>query len=467
MRISEIFDLNAGQFELDFVNIDIEKDTPLFLDPHFLGVRSDQWSVAASRTLRSFFQKFIDLVQAGNVDLARSLFNHFHEPNETCLGVSSGRPNGRAIGEIDGQKLFDSIIQSRAIRTGLVSDIEDFRIFVHGIGRDKVSDMTTNIIRKHLVDYTISQCRLWGIPLRANVPAGMYWDPVSRSWANQYSEMLVIDGRRVLLTPKAVVSYSKVYSHEKYHNDFVLSYLQREHVRQGSIFVQFRKNGSPYVTKQDLKDNVAPLNKDFLDWVRITSASLTNEEIEEYYSDISQSDIAAYLINRIQNTDSGSDHATDYHRLAVGVLEFLFYPKLCSPVVEQEINQGRKRIDIVFENAARSGILNGLHAIHNIPCPYIFVECKNYSKDVRNPEIDQLTGRFSVNTGKVWFLLCRNIDDFNLFCNRCRDSYEAGRGLILPIVDDDLIGLLRRIGQGLPNSVEDFLSQRVRKIQLR
>ena len=83
MRISLVGDLNAGQFELDFVNIDIEKDTPLFLDPHFLGVRSDQWSVAASRTLRSFFQKFIDLVQAGNVDLARSLFNHFHEPNKT------------------------------------------------------------------------------------------------------------------------------------------------------------------------------------------------------------------------------------------------------------------------------------------------------------------------------------------------------------------------------------------------
>lgn len=147
MKISEIFSLAANQYELDFVDIDIEVDTPLFLDPFFLGTRKDKWSTDSYRTLRSFFQALVNHIKSHDSDAARGLLDYLHEPNETCLGLSVAKPQGNAIGSIDGDKLFQSIVNSKAVQSGIVEDIQDFRLFIDGIDKDKISDLTTNIIK--------------------------------------------------------------------------------------------------------------------------------------------------------------------------------------------------------------------------------------------------------------------------------------------------------------------------------
>ena len=144
------------------------------------------------------------------------------------------------------------------------------------------------------------------------------------------------------------------------------------------------------------------------------------------------------LIEQLRKINPGRPDASKYHRLITGILELIFYPDLICPCVEREINTGRKRIDINFDNAAINGFFYDLHTIRKIPCPYIITECKNYSEDPANPELDQLIGRFAVNTrGKFGMLLCRNINDINLFLNRCKDTLRDGHGLIIPLTNSD------------------------------
>lgn len=474
MKISQIYNLNKSQAELDFVDIDTNEDLPLFLDPFFLGKKQDNWSIDATLTLRSFFQRIIDLIRNGNQNDAKELFDHLHEPNSTCLGMSIGNPRGRGVGNQDTDKIYDSLLRSRAIQTGLIQDIEDNILFVDNFGKDKLSDMTTNIITSHLISYTQNQCKLHNIPLIPGISSDYFWNRQTDEWDFEHTEMLVVNGRKILLVPKGIVSFCKGYTPDKYYNHFVLEYLQNENLRLQTALVQRKNNGAYFVTKKSIKE-INPQSKDFLRRFTLQHPevleqfkdetdinSLTNIDIVDI--DIRQ--ITLDLIVRLQSIPSGNDSASDFHNIIIGILELVFYPHLINPIKEREIHEGRKRIDITFDNAAKNGILYRLSENYRIPCPFIFIECKNYSRDIVNPELDQIGGRFSVNRGQVGFIICRQIDDFQLFINRCRDTYRDGRGLIIPLVDNDIIQLLHNYDNWNTAFTEKFLTDRIREITI-
>src|ERR1700682_6202983 len=124
MRISRRFRLGVSQYELDFVDIDTARDLRVFIDPHFLGLRADRWSLDAAGSIQNFFQRFLDLLRAGRRIDARELFSRLGEPNETCLGLSRRRPRGNAVGKELADQIFASLVDSRAVKTGVLTDLE-------------------------------------------------------------------------------------------------------------------------------------------------------------------------------------------------------------------------------------------------------------------------------------------------------------------------------------------------------
>lgn len=475
MKISEHFNLNKTQFELDFIDIDTNKDTRLFLDPYFISKCEFPFASAAHDTLRSYFENLLALLRGNYLKEAEEVFSHLGETNDLCLGMSSGRPSGHGMGPEDTKKIFERLLESKALTTGVMEDIEDFRIFVPNVDKDKVSDMAANIIRKHLIEYTQNQCNLLGIPLQENVPSGMYWDSINLQWQNEYTQRLVINGVPILLVPKRVVSFSDKYTPGIYRQHFVLNFLKNEHLRLHSSLVRRRKNGNLYVTKKSVKANEPVMSKDYLirftqrhpeifqDFKRSVKTQIRFVD-GNVYDEINTKSVCETLTEELHSIPAGPDKASAYHQLMIGILEFLLYPNLSSPKKELEIHDGRKRIDISFNNSAETGFFFRLPSQSHITCPFVFIECKNYSREVANPELDQMGGRFSYQRGRFGIIVCRAIDDMDLFVRRCADTYSDDRGLIIPIVDTDIYQAFEHYTESGCNAFEEILERRYRQI---
>jgi hypothetical protein len=160
--------------------------------------------VDANGTVLTFFQQIVDDLRTGNDKHARELLANLHEPNETRLGYSQRRPQGAGIGSEQARELFEALQGSAAIRTGFITSLEESELMIEGISHDKISDLTTNIIRGELAAYTVEQCELHGVAMQ-NVAMPPCFDTNAMNWREGYLSLPVYRGRPVLLVPKSIV----------------------------------------------------------------------------------------------------------------------------------------------------------------------------------------------------------------------------------------------------------------------
>lgn len=146
--------------QLGFVDIILNADTNLFIDPLLL-CESQHYEMSTEATDRytAHFEKIIKLLsvvkQMDKTDVAfRSAIKlfQFHEVSWTCLGYG-----GAVGGSGFGKELISATLDTAKQIVDLgVDDIDLFMalaLFEEGIGPDRISDMTTNIILPDLVKF--------------------------------------------------------------------------------------------------------------------------------------------------------------------------------------------------------------------------------------------------------------------------------------------------------------------------
>lgn len=252
----------------------------------------------------------------------------------------------------------------------------------------------------------------------------------------------------------------------------VLEYMQEDALSGGkySDSVLTLKNEKRVIYKNYLESE-QPCTKEFLyrfsrehsDVLERYRQELVEEARKDELSDVDKYDektIAEALSHSLQTVSRGRDDANKYHNLMKGILEFIFFPVLNNPVKEKEIDEGRKRIDIVMDNAARDGIFWRLHQIMGVSSGKVSIECKNYVTEVSNPELDQLAGRLNLNTGMFGVLCCRHFEKREVFIKRCRHSWHAQKQLMVPLDDKTVLVFLKIIADGK----KDILDRKIQEL---
>jgi hypothetical protein len=348
--------------------------------------------------------------------------------------------------------MWEALSKSNAAKSGLLVDIEDTCLFIEGVGADRISDAVCNILRGPLIRYTQDICSFYDIPLSENVNSGPVWDPQNDRWDNSLVQLPITPYGPLILVPKIIVRHRLVYDYATYFTHHLLPAMQESEKQLNSGLVYTLRDGRKRVTKKSLKEKYGA------DKLTIADQSRRHPDVLQQYREaavrhsypISHDQLAevenvaipdfSAMMDEVRSVKPGKAQATAYERAVEKLLTALFYPSLSHPTRQFRMHEGRKIVDLKFVNDPRDGFFYWL-SMH-YPASHVWVECKNYTDDVSNPEFDQLAGRFSPSKGQFGLLICRSLADSTAAEKRSQDAARDQRGFIIVLTDDDLSALV-------------------------
>lgn len=250
---SDFFRVPAADLEKHgAVNISLINDLPLFIDPFLLfNSPKPEYRLLHNEVLR--YLRFIrdrSVSQGLSEGLLRAWLT-FPEVKQTWLGFSLAGNAGRGLGMDFARALqqnlasvFSSFGNEQVTRS---SHLEKLCLLDEGVGRDKISDFVTNLIKRFLLDYTAAFANRYLSPewrRRVNVPK-VTFNYHTETWESSVYELpwhpFVDD--YVLLVPKDLLTKMETWINkpELYHR-----FLE---IANGIPNAQLREQVNNYFTK--------------------------------------------------------------------------------------------------------------------------------------------------------------------------------------------------------------------------
>jgi len=239
MKFSEAFSITKDAND-DWFDPILNFDTRLFIDPFLIFKHGDNLFSKAHEKIITFFNEALKIVAEtnGNKDVISykkaRLILIFPEVSELYLGYSFGDNKGAGSSYKFSELMIEAIWI--AIQKGIknIQHFEELEILNEGIGADRISDMTANILKEELIKYTNIICKKYNIPMAEIQVKNSSFDSTHLRWLNEkvYLPLNPKDKTPIILVPQKFLNklpeiissdfgdYLISFENERLRNDF-------------------------------------------------------------------------------------------------------------------------------------------------------------------------------------------------------------------------------------------------------
>lgn len=272
-HISDIWNLQKkGHENFEFVDVNVNKDNLLFIDPSLIERSDNKWGLRAQKVVSTFFDEFYKSYYTNNNRLKEYLLSHANELNCTKLGYGNGL-NGKghtANGLLECFKQLEELV----LRIKTISKPQDLHILVPGFAEDGMSDLITNILHEELNKFTQAQMTIHGISSNGNVKF-YSWDINVKKWKFVEMPGYLHNGKEILLVPKNIVRRNFLFSTTQYFSRIIIERIRD----QGELY---NSDNKP-IPKKDVIKSLQSSNEHWLYENAINYTEKNNDALIEYH----------------------------------------------------------------------------------------------------------------------------------------------------------------------------------------
>lgn len=429
----------VSQYDVDFVIPRVGTDLPLGIDPFLMFKSRDEEFRRLHTVLTDHFNAGVEAVRNGRLDIADAIFD-FPEVSSIGLGYAKAGKRGSGLGGYLRDLIIDTVETSPGLQDRGVLHVEEMQLLAAGIGPDRISDISANILKSYLIEYTQRQAAIWGLPLRTGVPMPHVYDESSQSWADLFVDLPVSphDDSPVLFVPRRIVRALPWINYDDFVQRDFRAYMGAQRLKSlgSNTGNNFASKAKGEVTK------TARLDVSIVDrYVKHREGLASEAQPSMEYIDEEAKARAAALRDRLLITSAGREDAAAYQYLVLEILNFLFSPELIDGKPEVRTIEGTERRDIIFTNDSDETFWDYVRSNHD--SLLVMFEVKN-TDDLGMDAIAQTATYLGSRLGRLGFIVTRKAPSDSVLKKTFSVWNDSGteKKVILIIHDRQLIELL-------------------------
>ena len=416
-RLNDYHGILLSQAKVDFAIPFLDEDIPLYVDPFRLWQSPSYQDNGLHVLFKNAFNNLGRMYVEGQHTKAVDVLKRISECNEVGLGNSKTR-SGRRIGNGLAKDILSLYETIPAINKYGLEHPEIIQLLVNGISKDRISDIVTNMLGSFLIDYTIQECRQYGIPTeKCDVE---YLDVKSMEMKEENCELPINPNTKQVmwLVPKRWLRKSLWLNDDDYLNNYLVSLIEALKRQEIDIVTYNRKNYDVLMDYIKAKERTADdcKNDPLFGQIPVTSAKRK--------------------LSAIKKLPTGKEDNADkkYESEVCPLLASILYPHLDFAQAQSRTESGTQIRDLVFYNNTSYEFLSEMKEKYG--SRQLVVELKNV-EEVTKEHINQLNRYLNPVFGSFGIILTRNRPKKSVMQHTV-DLWSGQRKCILIMDDSDL-----------------------------